>query len=57
MESYTIISEPYQGLDESWTRVKSVQEPHGEGRKDGVEDQKVGPLQDLNQFRAQVCMN
>lgn len=57
MESYTIISEPCQGLDESWTRIKSVQEPHGEGRKDGVEGQRVGPLHDLNQFRPQICMN
>lgn len=57
MESYTIISEPCQGPDESWTRTKSVQEPQGEGRKDGVEGQRVGPLHDLNQFRPQICMN
>lgn len=42
----------YQGLDESWVGVKSVldgqQEPHGEGRRNGLEGQGVGPLHDLN---------
>lgn len=41
MESYTVISKPYQGLDGSWVGVKSVldarQEPHGEGWRDGTE--------------------
>lgn len=57
MESYTVTSGPYQGLDESWTGGRSVQEPHGEGRKDGAEGQRVSLLHDLNQFRPQVCMN